>query len=140
MPTRSFSTHSPTRATNAPAEPQLRRMDNETQASADGCVGVDHAWRATVTKLLRETQLADSLEDALRPLFCLLDEDADDSEVLLAVIDGKREEWRAELYDPQGFALPPSYRLDFAVAIHVYTLGKYAVKTFCARSQGHWAG
>lgn len=94
--------------------------DIETLAAADGSVGVDHAWKVILKRQLDATPLTTSLEEALQPLFHLLG--ADDANILMEVIEGKREEWSTVLYEPQFFGLPPSYRLDFAVAIYVYTL------------------
>jgi hypothetical protein len=90
-------------------------MDPADKAAADGSIGIDHAWKATLAKLLAETPLAASLWEAAQPLPHV------DMDLLRAVIDGKREDWEDELRGDE-FNLPASYRLDFAVAIHVYTL------------------
>jgi hypothetical protein len=95
-------------------------MDIETRAMADGDVGVDYAWQYQLQRLLEATPLATSLEEALEPLRPLLGEG--ELEILLAVIAGKGDEWRTLLQAPDGFALPDSYRLDLALAIHIYTL------------------
>ena len=50
----------------------------------------------------------------------LPDIDQDDLE---AIIEGQSEAWGDELHLPEGrFRLPITYRVDYAVAIHLYTL------------------
>ena len=96
-------------------------MGPAERAAVDGAVGIDAMWKRRLAKLLAETPIASSLSEAVRPLVYLLEGvDADDLE---AVIDEKRTEWRSLLYtEDGGFRLPLDYRLDFAVAIHLYTL------------------
>ena len=46
-----------------------------------------------------------------------------DLDLLNDVVEGKQAEWSETLYSKNGgFQLPPSYPLDYAIAIHVYTL------------------
>jgi len=89
--------------------------DQIRRAHADGAVGIDHGWKIRLAKMMKNTPLSPSLLEAVQSLRHLLSDD--DFEVLEAVIQGKCEEWTLAL-----FRLPASYRLDFAVAIHVYTM------------------
>ena len=94
-------------------------MNAAELSAADGSTGVDHLWKRKLGKLLSETPLAASLLEAVQPLNHL----GIDLEDLEAVIEGKCEEWALLLYSASGgFRLPASYRVDFAVAIYVYTL------------------
>ena len=87
------------------------------QGASDGSINIDPLWKRKLQKLLAETPIAASLLDAVRTL---PDVDQDDLEV---IIDGQREAWGDNLHTPNGrFRLPPSYPLDYAIAIHVYTL------------------
>jgi len=93
------------------------------KGAADGSVGVDHMWKRKLAKLLAETP---------RPLLLeavkFLPIDQDDMDDLEAQIEGKRVEWRDVLYSQSGsFKLPISYSIDFAIAIHIYTLANPAV-------------
>ena len=99
-------------------------MDN--LAAADGTIGVDAIWKRRLTRALADTPLAQNALEAVAPLVDLLEgADLDDLE---AVIDDKRAEWRDELYSDGGvFKLPRAYQLDFAIAIHLYTLADPAV-------------
>ena len=99
-------------------------MDN--LAAADGTIGVDAIWKRRLTRALADTPLAQNALEAVAPLVDLLEgADLDDLE---AVIDDKRAEWRDELYSDGGvFKLPRTYQLDFAIAIHLYTLADPAV-------------
>ena len=86
-------------------------MDPADKAAADGSIGIDHAWKATLAKLLAETPLAASLWEAAQPLPHV------DMDLLRAVIDGKREDWEDELRGDE-FNLPASYRLDLHGHLH----------------------
>ena len=91
-------------------------------ADGEGEIGVDHAWKARLERALKETVCPASLLDALRPLAERFPGEID-AEILKAVVDGQRKLWRNVLYSATGgFDLPPSYKLDWAVAIYVYTL------------------
>jgi hypothetical protein len=95
-------------------------------ASSDGFVGIDAVWKRRLTCAISETPLEQSLLDALRPLVGLLE--GIDMADLEAVIEDKRAEWRNELYSDGGsYQLPRTYLLDFAIAIHLYTLSDPAV-------------
>ena len=97
----------------------------DTSAS-DGFVGIDAVWKRRLTCAIAETPLEQSLLDALRPLIGLLE--GIDMADLEAVIEDKRAEWRNELYSDGGsYQLPRTYMLDFAIAIHLYTLSDPAV-------------
>jgi len=98
----------------------------EDRAAADGTVGVDAVWKRRLARVLADTPLAQSVLEAVAPLVGLLEGAALDD--LTAVIDDKRAEWRDELYSADGvFKLPRTYLLDFAIAIHLYTLADPAV-------------
>jgi hypothetical protein len=98
----------------------------EDRAAADGTVGVDAVWKRRLARALADTPLAQSVLEAVAPLVGLLEGAALDD--LTAVIDDKRAEWRDELYSADGvFKLPRTYLLDFAIAIHLYTLADPAV-------------
>jgi hypothetical protein len=100
-----------------------------TDPESDGEVGVDHAWKRTVEKALKETTLAASLIEAIQGMRDL--DGKVDVDLLEDIVKGKREEWVDFIYSPAaGFNLSASYLLDFAIAIHVYTLNEppvYAV-------------
>ena len=92
-------------------------MEIPDAALSDGSVGIDYSWKRTLTKLLADTPLPTSLADAVQSL---VDVDLD---LLNDVVEGKQSEWSETLYSRNGgFQLPPSYPLDYAIAIHVYTL------------------
>lgn len=92
-------------------------MQPHDLGAADGSIAIDHLWKRKLLKLLNETPVAATLRDAVRSLPEVDQEDLD------AVIDGQRDAWGEELYLPAGrFHLPRSYPLDYAVAIHIYTL------------------
>ena len=96
-------------------------------AAANGASGVDHLWRRRLQAAIDETERAASLEDALRPLVARFAGEIDAGD-LRAAVDGQREEWRVLLYSPEGgFNLPKSYKLDWAIAIYVYTLADPAI-------------
>ena len=100
-------------------------MDAEDEAAAHGTVGIDHVWRKRLQAALDETRRV-PLDDALRVFTAHFPEI--DAEDLRAAVDGQREEWRVLLYSPEGgFNLPKSYKLDWAIAIYVYTLANPAV-------------
>jgi len=91
-------------------------------SAMDGAIGVDHVWLRRLQRALDETKCPASLDDALRPLMAHFPDEIDAGD-LQAAVDGQRELWRLRLYSATGgFQLPPSYRLDWAVAIYVYTL------------------
>jgi hypothetical protein len=98
----------------------------EDQAAADGTIGVDSVWKRRLARALADTPLAQSALEAVAPLVGLLE--GGDLDDLRAVIDEKRAEWRDELYSDDGvFKLPRTYQLDFAIAIHLYTIAHPAV-------------
>ena len=98
----------------------------DDRAAADGTIGVDAVWKRRLARALADTPLAQSALEAVTPLVGLLEGDAFAD--LTAVIDDKRAEWRDELYSADGvFKLPRTYLLDFAIAIHLYTLADPAV-------------
>ena len=97
-------------------------MDASDKAAADGSIGIDHVWNSQLSKLLSETPLPRSLLDAVQSIPQV------DPGLLRAVIEGMREDWEELLYSAEGaFNLPKSYPLDYAVAIHVYTLANPSV-------------
>ena len=98
--------------------------DNVSIASAmDGTVSVDHVWVRRLQRALDETECPASLDDALHPLLACFPDEIDAGD-LQAAVDGQRELWCNLLYSAVGgFDLPPTYLLDWAVAIYVYTLG-----------------
>ena len=92
-------------------------------AEMDGTVSVDHVWVRRLQRALDETECPASLDDALRPLLACFPDEIDAGDLQAAVV-GQRDLWRDLLYCAAGgFDLPPSYLLDWAVAIYVYTLG-----------------
>ena len=101
-------------------------IDPADSGASDGAVGIDHGWKKTLETAMKETPLEASLMEAiqsLRKLHGMVDVD-----LLEVIVKGKREEWKDFIYSPAGgFKLPASYRLDFAVAIWVYTLAQPAV-------------
>jgi hypothetical protein len=98
----------------------------DDRAAADGTIGVDAVWKRRLARALADTPLAQSALEAVTPLVGLLEGDAFAD--LTAVIDDKRAEWRDELYSADGvYKLPRTYLLDFAIAIHLYTLADPAV-------------
>ena len=98
-------------------------MEPADQAGADGTVHVDTMWKRKVMKLMKETPLASSLLDAVRPLVALLG-GAVELENFEEIINDKRREWGELLYTDAGFGLPRSYPLDFAIAIYVAESGR----------------
>jgi hypothetical protein len=91
-------------------------------ASSEGSIGVDHAWKALLEGTLNETVCPASLGDALCPLTESFPDEIDEA-VMKAVVDGQHGIWRNVIYsDNGGFDLPQSYKLDWAVAIYVYSL------------------
>ena len=92
-------------------------MDPCDVGAADGSVVVDQLWKRRLKQLIADTPLPASLHEAVHTL---PDIDLEDME---AIIDGQREAWGDVLHLPAGrFRLPTTYPLDFAIAIHVYTL------------------
>jgi hypothetical protein len=91
-------------------------MQTTDQGAADGTVGVDVIWKRKLRSLLADTPLTASLEESVAPLAAL----GIDQDDLAAVIEEKRDEWAPMLVG--SFGLDASYRLDFAVAIYIYTL------------------
>ena len=64
----------------------------------------------------------------------IADHEIIDADGLDAVVEGKREEWADVLYSADGgFDLPTSYPIDYAIAIHVYTLEDPKVSTTLRR-------
>jgi hypothetical protein len=98
-------------------------MDPADSGASDGAIGLDHGWKNTVQTALKETPLAASLMEAIQGLREL--DGMVDVDLLEVIVAGKREEWKDFIYTPAGgFNLPASYSVDFAVAIHVYTLNQ----------------
>ena len=96
-------------------------MNTSDSGVSDGAVGVDSVWKRKLGKLLAEAPLADSLLEALWPLADLLH--GEGMEDLIGIIEDKSAEWCDLIYSPGGgFNLPRTYRLDFAIAIYLYTL------------------
>ena len=96
-------------------------MNASDSGVSDGAVGVDSVWKRKLGKLLAEAPLADSLLEAVWPLADLLH--GEGMEDLIGIIEDKSAEWCDLIYSPDGgFNLPRTYRLDFAIAIYVYTL------------------
>jgi hypothetical protein len=101
-------------------------IDPEDGGASDGAIGIDHWWQKILEKAIKETPLAASLIEAVQGLRAL--DGKVDVDLLEDMITGKRDEWMDFIFSPAaGFNLPPSYRLDFAVAIWVYTLAQPAV-------------
>ena len=100
--------------------------DPEDSGDSDGAVGIDYGWYKTVEKAMKDTPLAPSLMEAIQGMRDL--DGTVDVDLLEEIIKGKREEWEDFLYSAAGpFKLPASYRIDFAIAIYVYTLNDPAV-------------
>jgi len=98
-------------------------IDPSDSGASDGVVGIDHLWKNTLEKAIRDTPLEASLMDAIQSLREL--DGMVDVDILEVIIKGKREEWKDFIYSlAGGFNLPASYRLDFAIAIYVYTLNE----------------
>jgi len=98
-------------------------MHPADSGASDGAIGVDHWWKKTLQTAIKDTPLAASLTEAIQGLREL--DGMVDVDLLEVIIKWKREEWKDVLYTPAGgFKLPASYRLDFAIAIHVYTLNQ----------------
>jgi hypothetical protein len=101
-------------------------IDPEDGGASDGAIGIDHWWQKILEKAIKETPLAASLIEAVQGLRAL--NGKVDVDLLEEIIKGKRAEWMDFIFSPaSGFNLPPSYALDFAIAIYVYTLGQPAV-------------
>ena len=101
-------------------------MNTSDSGVSDGAVGVDSVWKRKLGKLLAEAPLADSLLEALWPLADLLH--GEGMEDLIGIIEDKSAEWCDLIYSPGGgFNLPRTYRLDFAIAIYLYTLAHPSV-------------
>ena len=104
-------------------------MDPADSGPSDGAVGIDHWWKKTLETAMEDTPLAASLVEAVQGMRDL--DGKVDVDLLVEIIKGKRDEWVDFIYSPAaGFNLPASYRLDFAIAIYVYTLNEppvYAV-------------
>jgi hypothetical protein len=98
-------------------------MDPADSGASDGAIGLDHWWMKTLQTFIKETPLAASLMEAIQGMRGL--DGMVDVDLLEDIVKGKREEWEDVLYTPAGgFNLPPSYSVDLAVAIHVYTLNQ----------------
>jgi hypothetical protein len=101
-------------------------IDPEDGGASDGAIGIDHWWQKILEKAIKETPLAATLIEAVQGLRAL--DGKVDVDLLEEVVKGKREEWVDFIYSPAGgFKLPASYRLDFAIAIYLYTLNAPAV-------------
>ena len=101
-------------------------IDPEDGGASDGAIGIDHWWQKILEKAIKETPLAASLIEAVQGLRAL--DGKVDVDLLEEIIKGKRDEWMDFIFSPaSGFNLPPSYALDFAIAIYVYTLSDPAV-------------
>jgi hypothetical protein len=98
-------------------------IDPADSCASDGAVGLDHWWKKTLQKGIKNTPLAASLIEAIQGLREL--DGMVDVDLLEEIVEGKREEWQDFIYSAAGdFNLPPSYGLDFAIAIYVYTLNE----------------
>ena len=98
-------------------------IDPADSGASDGAIGIDHAWKKTMETAIKDTPLAASLIEAIQGMRDL--DGMVDVDLLEEIVEGKREEWKDFIYSPAGgFKLPASYRLDFAVAIYVYTLNE----------------
>ena len=92
-------------------------MEAADIGASDGSIVIDQLWKRRLQKALDEEPIAASLKEAVKSL---PDIDQDDLE---AIIEGQSEAWGDELHLPEGrFRLPTSYPVDYAVAIHIYTL------------------
>ena len=92
-------------------------MEAADLGASDGSIVIDQLWKRRLQKVLDEEPIAASLKEAARTLPGV---DQDDLE---AIIDGQSEAWGDELHLPEGrFRLPTSYPVDYAIAIHIYTL------------------
>ena len=97
-------------------------MSDYESIASDGSIVVDHVWLRQLQRALDETECPASLDDALHPLLACFPDEIDAGD-LQAAVDGQRELWCNLLYSAVGgFDLPPTYLLDWAVAIYVYTL------------------
>ena len=100
--------------------------DPEDSGASDGAGGIDYGWKKIVETAMKDTPLAPSLMDAIQSMRNL--DGTVDVDLLEEIIKGKREEWEDCIYSAAGgFKLPASYRIDFAIAIYVYTLNDPAV-------------
>jgi hypothetical protein len=100
--------------------------DPEDSGASDGAVGIDYGWKKALEKAMKDTPLAPSLMEAIQGMRDL--DGKVDVDLLEEIIKGKREEWEDLLYSAAGpFKLPTSYKIDFAIAIYVYTLNDPAV-------------
>jgi len=84
-----------------------------TSIQADEFADCD-AWRSTLEKLLKETQMPKSLEDALK---CLFEVTSVDSEKLMFTLESKRKDMAAKL-KAENLEIP----VDFSLMIYAYTL------------------
>ena len=108
----------------------VERAQQGDLGASDGSVVIDQLWKRKLQKLLAETPIAASLIEAVRTLPGV---DQDD---LAAIIEGQRDAWGNTLHTPNGrFRLPADYPLDYAIAIHVYTLEEPRVYGVVNRAQ-----
>ena len=87
--------------------------------ASDGSTIIDQLWKRRLQKALDEEPIGvnTSVKEAVKSLPGI------DQEDLEAIIDGQSEAWGDELHLPEGrFRLPIWYPVDYAVAIHIYTL------------------
>ena len=92
-------------------------MEAADLGASDGSVVIDQLWKRRLQKVIADEPIAVSLKEAVRSLPGVGYDD------LEAIVDGQNEAWGDELHLPQGrFRLPISYPVDYAIAIHVYTL------------------
>ena len=93
-------------------------MEAADIGASDGSIVIDQLWKRRLQEALDEEPIAASLKEAVESLPEAIDQDD-----LEAIIDGQSEAWGDELHLPEGrFRLPSSYPVDYAVAIHIYTL------------------
>ena len=98
----------------------------EDSGVSEGDVGIDYGWKKTLEKTMKDMLFASSLTEVIQGLRDL--DGKVDVDLLEEIIKGKHEDWEDFLYSAAGdFKLPASYRIDFAIAICVYTLNDPAV-------------
>ena len=106
-------------------------MDASEVGASHGETTIDYVWSKRLESALQNTEPAANLKAALLPL-AFFDEIV--MEELMAAVEGRSEEWKDWLHNPaSGFNLPPTYPLDFAVAIYLYTLSDPALHVILNR-------
>ena len=69
-----------------------------TDPESDGAVGVDHVWKRSLEKAMKETPLAASLIEAIQGM---RDLDGKVDVFLEDIVKGKRKEWVDFIYSPE---------------------------------------